>query len=130
MINNVTLVGRLTRDVELKTTQSGTIIANYTVAVNRNKEETDFINCVSFNKTAEVLNNYTSKGALVGVSGKIQVDQYEKDGQKRTAVKVNAFQVQLLEPKKETKKEEPKKEPKEKPQDFEEIDVKDSDLPF
>ena len=67
-MNKVLLIGRLTRDAELRYTPSGKAVASFTVAVQRNKEEADFINCVAWNKVAENLANYTSKGSLVGVS--------------------------------------------------------------
>ena len=125
-MNSVTLIGRLTKDVEVMTSQGGTVIANFTVAVNRNQEETDFIRCVAFNKTAEVLQNYTSKGSQIGVEGSIRVENFEdKEGNKRTAVKVSAYRIQLLEPKQE--KPQKKEEPKE---DFDEININSDDLPF
>lgn len=83
MINNVVLVGRLTRDVELRYTPSNQAVATFTLAVNRNfknqdgEREADFINCVMWRQQAENLANWTKKGALIGVTGRIQTRNYE-----------------------------------------------------
>jgi single-strand DNA-binding protein len=106
MINNVTLVGRITRDIELKKTQSNASVASFTLAVNRpfakdNETQADFISCVAWEKQAEVLNDYAHKGSLIGIVGRIQVRTYEADGTTRYATEVVAQSVQLLESKKE-----------------------------
>ena len=125
-MNSVHLIGRLTKDIEIVQTKSGTDIANFTLAVNRNKEETDFIRCVAFNKTAEVLNNYTSKGSQIGVEGSIRVENFEdKEGNKRTAVKVNAYRIELLDSKSDNK---PKQKPQE--QEMKDSDIDEDSLPF
>lgn len=89
MINNVVLVGRLTRDPELRTTGSGTSIATLTLAVDRQftkasgQREADFINCVIWRKAAENFCSFASKGRLVGIQGRIQTRNYDnKDGQR------------------------------------------------
>ena len=102
MINNVVLVGRLTRDPELRKTQQGTSVVSFTVAVNRrfNRDETDFINVVAWNQTADFLAKYGDKGALVGVEGRLQTRNYEdKDGKMVYVTEVVADNVQLLESK-------------------------------
>ena len=88
-MNKVEIVGRLTRDVEIRTTESGTVTARFSIAVSRrfkNVEgvyEADFINCVAFGKTAEFIEKYFSKGSMIGVTGRIQTGSYtNKDGQK------------------------------------------------
>ncbi|MBP2058906.1 single-strand DNA-binding protein [Lactobacillus colini] len=100
MINNVVLVGRLTRDPDLRSTGSGISVASFTLAVDRNysnkqgQREADFINCVIWRKGAEVFSNYTSKGSLVGIQGRLQTRTYEdKDGKTVyvTEVVVNDF---------------------------------------
>lgn len=84
MINNVVLIGRLTRDVELRYTPTNVAVATFTLAVNRNfknadgEREADFVNCVIWNKQAENLANWTKKGYLVGITGRIQTRSYEK----------------------------------------------------
>lgn len=106
MINRVVLVGRLTKDPEFRTTQSGIDVANFTLAVNRNftnaqgEREADFINVVVFRKQAENVNNYLSKGSLAGVDGRIQSRSYENNEGKRIFItEVVADSVQFLEPK-------------------------------
>lgn len=107
MINNLTLVGRLTKDPDLKYTGSGTAVATFTLAVNRNftnqsgEREADFINCVIWRKPAETLANYAKKGVLIGVTGRIQTRSYDnQQGQKVYVTEVIADNFQLLESKK------------------------------
>ena len=105
-MNKVILLGRLTKDIEVSTYGRGKdkgCYANYCVAVNRPKKkgaedsECDFINCVSFGKTAEFLEEYARKGARVLVEGTLQVDNYEdKNGDKRTSTKVLVNNVELI----------------------------------
>lgn len=107
MINNVVLVGRLTKDPDLRYTTSGTGVATFTLAVNRNftsadgTREADFINCVIWRKSAETLANYAKKGVLIGVTGRIQTRSYDnQQGQKVYVTEVIADNFQLLESKK------------------------------
>lgn len=106
MINRTILVGRLTKDPEFRTTQSGVSVTTFTLAVNRTftnaqgEKEADFINCVTFRKQAENVNNYLSKGSLAGVDGRLQSRSYENNEGKRIFVtEVVADSVQFLEPK-------------------------------
>ena len=105
MINNVTLVGRLTSDVEINTSSSGTKFCRFTLAVSRplsRDNNTDFISCVSFNKTAELMNTYLSKGSLIAVEGKITSSSYvNKEGRNITRQEVNVDRVVFLEKKKQ-----------------------------
>jgi len=106
-MNKIIIIGRLTRDPELRfAAGSGTAVVSFTVAVDRqfkNKDgqkETDFINCVQFGKGAENTANYTAKGSLVGVSGRIQTRNYEnKEGKKVYVTEVVADEVQFLDKK-------------------------------
>ena len=83
MINNVVLTGRLTKDVDLRYTSSGTAVGSFSIAVDRQfknqqgEKETDFINCVIWRKSAENFANFTRKGSLVGIQGRIQTRNYE-----------------------------------------------------
>ena len=92
MINNVVVVGRLTRSVDLRYTNNGTAYASFTLATDRDfknqngEKETDFINCVMWRKPAENLANYTKKGSLIGVEGRIQTRNYENEQGKRVYV--------------------------------------------
>ncbi|GCF92400.1 single-stranded DNA-binding protein [Enterococcus florum] len=104
MINNVVLVGRLTKDPDLRYTANGTGVATFTLAVNRNftnqsgNREADFINCVIWRKSAETLANYARKGTLLGVTGRIQTRNYEnQQGQRVYVTEVVAENFQLLE---------------------------------
>lgn len=99
MLNKVILIGRLTRDVELRYTAQGTAVAQFTLAVNRkfNKDEADFINIVVWRGLAENCANYLGKGRLAAVEGRLQVRNYEdKDGQKRWITEVVADDVRFL----------------------------------
>ncbi|MEK3993687.1 single-stranded DNA-binding protein [Psychrobacillus sp. FSL K6-2365] len=105
MINRVVLVGRLTKDVDLKYTPSGVAMARFTLAVNRTftnqqgEKEADFINCLVWRKQAENAANYLSKGSLCGVEGRIQTGNYEgQDGKRVYTTDVVADSVQYLEP--------------------------------
>ena len=106
MINRTILVGRLTRDPELRYTQGGTAVASFTLAVNRQftnsqgEREADFINCVIWRKAAENFVNFTNKGSLVGIDGRLQTRNYEnKQGQRVYVTEVVAENFSLLESK-------------------------------
>ncbi|MGJ8886250.1 single-stranded DNA-binding protein [Staphylococcus aureus] len=106
MLNRTVLVGRLTKDPELRNAPNGVNVATFTLAVNRTftnaqgEREADFINVVVFKKQAENVKNYLSKGSLAGVDGRLQTRNYEnKDGQRVFVTEVVADSVQFLEPK-------------------------------
>lgn len=105
MINRVVLVGRLTKDPELKYTQSGVAVTRFTLAVNRTftnqqgQREADFINCVTWRKQAENTANFLRKGSLTGIEGRIQTSSFDgKDGNRVFMTEVVADSVQFLEP--------------------------------
>lgn len=104
MINNVVVVGRLTRAVDLRYTSSGTAYASFTLATDRDfknqngEKETDFINCVMWRKPAENLANYTKKGSLIGIEGRIQTRNYDnQQGQRVYVTEVLAERFHFLE---------------------------------
>ncbi|EFW23516.1 single-stranded DNA-binding protein [Solobacterium moorei] len=108
MINRVVLVGRLTRDVEVRKTASGLSVATFTVACDRrmargqdgnNQQSADFISCVAWRQAADFLGSYARKGALVGVEGRIQTRNYDRDGQKVYVTEIVCDTVNLLESK-------------------------------
>ncbi|MCP1160748.1 single-stranded DNA-binding protein [Bacillus infantis] len=108
MINQVILVGRLTKSPELKITPGGTSVVNVTVAVNRQFKnqkgeiEADFVQCTLWEKTAENTAQYCQKGSLIGITGRIQTRNYENQEGKRVYVtEVMADSVRFLEPKRE-----------------------------
>ena len=108
-MNHVVLVGRLTRDVELKYLPgNGTPVAQFSIAVDREftgkdgKKETDFIDIQVWGKAAENCSNYIAKGSLVAIQGSIRIDTYQNQaGENRKATKINANRVQFLESKKD-----------------------------
>ncbi|MEE8808001.1 MAG: single-stranded DNA-binding protein [Lactimicrobium sp.] len=108
MINRVVLVGRLTKDVEVRKTTSGLSVAQFTVAVDRRmsrdnngQQSADFISCVAWRQSADFLGSYARKGNLIGVEGRIQTRNYDdKDGKKVYVTEVVCDNVQLLESRK------------------------------
>ena len=141
MKNTVLLIGRITKDIELRRTKSGNDVVQFNLAVNRdfkNTEgvyETDFINITTYNQTAKYLNEYATKGDLVGIKGRIQTGSYEKDGETKYTQTIIADKVSLLA---YSKKDEQKEEPvKEEINNFEDYgnsiameDISTDDLPF
>jgi single-strand DNA-binding protein len=96
MLNDITLLGRMTRDPELRRTGSGIAVANFTIAVERdhagpNKEkETDFIDCVAWRGTGEFISKYFPKGSLIAVKGRLEIRKWtDKDGNSRRSAEVN-----------------------------------------
>ena len=163
MINRVVLVGRLTKEPELRTTPSGAKVCQYTLAVNRTRKaegqpDADFINCVAWNKTAELMNQYLSKGALIGIEGRIQTRNYDDNsGRKVYVTEVICDSVAFLEPKRNVEEQvqksqpntyktqnqaytEPKAKPQEQPVQYagnltaqaemDMLDISNDDLPF
>ena len=108
-MNKVILVGRITKDPELRTLSSGSSVVNFTIAVNRpiaqqqdqNASNADFISCVIWNKQAENLAKYVKQGSLIGVEGRIQTRSYESNGTTRYITEVLCDNVQFLETKKD-----------------------------
>jgi single-strand DNA-binding protein len=136
MINNVTLIGRLTRDVELRHTPSNIAIAQFNVACNRNFKNTngeydaDFINCVMWREQAERFCNWTKKGMLVGITGRIQTRSYEgNDGKRVYVTEVVAENFQVLEKRDNTANQNSMTE--QMPSNYANpMDIDESDLPF
>ncbi|MBA7538858.1 Single-stranded DNA-binding protein [subsurface metagenome] len=102
-INQVVLIGRLTRDAELKYTNSGYAILKFSLAVNRGvkkdeswQEEASFFNAVIFGKRAESLAQYMLKGKQIGISGELKQDRWEQDGQSRSRVEIVVNNLQFL----------------------------------
>lgn len=100
-MNVIILTGRLTRDPELKFGQSGKAYSRFILAVDRpmQKGEADFINCVAFGKTAELIGEYLRKGRKAGVTGRLQMGKYEVNGEKRTSYDVVVDTIEFLESK-------------------------------
>ena len=109
MLNKIIVMGRFTADAELRSTQSGKNVTSFTLAVDRDfkgqdgARETDFINCVAWNGTADFVTRYFHKGSMAIVSGRLQTRKYEtQDGQKRTATEIVAENVYFGESKRDT----------------------------
>ena len=101
-MNQVNLIGRLTKDVELNLLQGGKAVAKFSIAINNGKDrDATFINCEAWDKTATVLQQYTSKGSQVALQGRIATNKYQaKDGREVTATFVSVSHVELLDSKK------------------------------
>ncbi len=102
-INRVFLVGRLTRDAELRFTTAGTPVAKFSIAVNRSKktgdqwdEEVNYFDIVLWGKTAEALSKYLIKGKQVAIDGELRQSRWEQDGQNRSRIEIHAANIQLL----------------------------------
>jgi single-strand DNA-binding protein len=143
MMNRTVLVGRLTKDPDLRYTPNGVATCSFTLAVNRNftnqqgERESDFINCVVWRKAAENVANYLKKGSLAGVDGRIQTRNYEgQDGKRVYVTEVLAESVQFLESKRENNQQQNKpntaqpKAPNDPFRNEGTIDLADDDLPF
>lgn len=142
MLNNVVLVGRLTKTPELRYTPNNQAVATFSLAVNRNfkgqdgKREADFINCVIWRQQAENLANWAKKGALIGITGRIQTRSYEnQQGQRVYVTEVVADTFQLLESRKDREggQSQGYNQPdfsQQAPMNANPMDISDDDLPF
>lgn len=137
-LNNVTLLGRICNDIELRTTTTGKEVAAFCIAVDRSfakageQRQTDFINIVAWGSTAKFIKDYFSKGSMIAIQGSIQTRSYEdKNGNKRTAFEVIAREVSFCGDKKESNPAQTTATPNINVavDDYEEIDT-DEDLPF
>lgn len=106
MLNRAVLIGRLTKDPELRYSPNGVAVSNFTLAIDRRfknaqgEKETDFIPCIAFKQLAELCANYLAKGKLASVDGRIQIRTYnDKEGQKRWVTEIVAENVAFLSPK-------------------------------
>ena len=134
-MNKVSLIGRVTKDIEVRYTPSEKAYVNFTLAVPRrtSEDETDFISCTAWSKTAEIMGKYVSKGDRIGASGRIQVRNYEnQEGKKVYVTEVIIEEFDFIEQKKEkvtTDAPRPLRQPEKKTSDgF--IEVDDDELPF
>ena len=142
MLNSICLVGRLTKNAELKYVNDSMAVATFTLAVNRNfkgqdgKREADFINCVIWRQQAENLANWAKKGALIGITGRIQTRSYEnQQGQRVYVTEVVADSFQLLESRKDREggQSQGYSQPdfgRQAPMNANPMDISDDDLPF
>ena len=105
MMNKIILIGRMTKNAEVRYTQSNKAVAQFSLAVNRpGKKETDFINIIAWDKLGEIVQKYTHKGSLIAVEGRLQTRTYEdNNGNKKYITEVVANNINLLEPKNKQK---------------------------
>lgn len=122
-MNQVWLIGRVTRELDIRRTQEGKPIVSFSLAVDRKKKDAgaDFPNCVAFGKVAELMEQYVSKGNQIAVIGRLQTRTFESKGQKYFTTEVVIDEVRFLEKKKDS--------PKEAPRDFEFVPGNET-LPF
>lgn len=131
MLNKCFLLGRLTKDPEIRRTNGGTAVTSFTLAVDRDfktngEKDTDFIEVVAWRNTAEFVSKYFSKGRMAIVEGRLQIrDWTDKNGNKRRTAEVVADNVYFGDSKKDSKE-----EPEYKQADFAEISEEDGELPF
>ena len=133
-MNNFTGIGRIVNNLELRSTNNGNSVCQFTIAINEgygDKERTDFIDCVAWNKRAEMICKYCDKGVKVAIVGKLQTDSYEKDGKKIKTTKVLVNEITFIEKIKSTNNE-PKEEIKEEIDPFKEFaeETENLELPF
>lgn len=107
-MNVFAFAGNITRDIELKTTQGGKKVASFGIAINEGKDKTTFLNCVAWEKTAELLSEYCKKGDRLSGSGRIDIRSYDKDGEKKYVTEVIVMQFDF--PPKSTTEEKAKPE--------------------
>lgn len=134
-MNRVCLIGRLTKDPELRESESGKKQTTFSLAVNRPKEGADFINCVAWNKTAELISQYIKKGRELGIEGRIQTGSYEdREGNKRFTTNVVVENITFIGNKEQASASEKVETKTEEPDPFEdfadEVELTDDDLPF
>lgn len=104
-MNKYIAIGNLTKDNELRMTQSGTQLLKNTLAIRRDKDNTDFINFTAFGKTAELLSKYTNKGSKILIEGEIRTGKYEKDGKTTYTSEVVVHNIEFLDSKKQETRE-------------------------
>ena len=131
-MNRICLIGRLTKKPELKENESGIKQTTFTLAVNRRNEGTDFINCVAWNKLAEIIEKYLDKGRELGIEGRLQINHYEdREGNKKQSTSVIVDNITFIGNKSndaDAVDKEVKKDPFEEFSD--EVILTDDDLPF
>ena len=133
-MNKIIIMGRVTKDIELKTTENGNSVSTFSVAVDRDftpkgqEKKTDFINCVAWRNTAEFVSKYFHKGSMIALEGSLQSRGYtDKEGKNRTVFEVVADKVHFCGSKQNNGNQ---SNPAYSADDFEEIDIDSENLPF
>lgn len=126
-MNRICLSGRLTKDLELRCTGTGKDVVSYTLAVRRDKDNTDFINCSTFGEMAKVMDKYCHKGDMLGIEGRLIISKYDKDGETKYNYNVISDRVDFLQTKKE---ENDVEQSTQESINKDEVILTDDDLPF
>lgn len=127
-MNSVSLIGNITKDIEVRMTTTGKKVCAFTLAVRRDAKETDFINCVAWEGTCDILERYVKKGDKVGANGRLQVRSYEnQNGQKVYVSEVIVNQIHLIEKKEKAEQQQPQQQ-EIKPSRY--IEIEPDELPF
>lgn len=133
MINSVVLMGRLTRNPELKQTDKGTLVCSFSVAVDNGygeNKKTDFINCVAWNKTAEFVSKYFTKGQMIALAGRISTRTWDDNGTTRYATEVSVREVEFCGSKADGQSNTADASPLPSPDGFAPMGADDDSLPF
>lgn len=134
--NKVILIGRLTKDIEVRNTESGKSVASFSIAVNRpyNKEhdhpEADFFNCVAWEQRAEFIAKWFAKGDEIRIAGRLQTRKWEKDGEKRSVTEIVVEEVEFGQKKRDGQNLERPMQASTKPTQKSTVDDESDDLPF
>lgn len=136
-MNKCIFIGRITKDIEVKTTQSQKEVCSFTIAVDRKfksangERQADFINCTAWEQRAHLLGEYFHKGSKIGIVGSLQTRKYEdKDGNKRDAVEILVDEIEFIDSKKDDRAEAPKAPPIPEPAFNPAMDDSSTALPF
>lgn len=135
-MNSINLIGNISTDIDLRATPTGKFVVKFNIAVNNpyKRDKTSFIPVEIWGKNSENTSNFCHKGSKVGITGYLEIDQYEKDGQKRSFTKVIADRIDFLDGKKDSQQQGTPNFAKKDDDPFsgygQPVDIRDSDLPF
>lgn len=130
-MNRIQLIGRITRDLELRSTATGKYVTEFTLAIRRDENKTDFIPCTVWNNYASTLCKYCQKGDMIAVEGRLESNNYEtKDGEKRTKYSVLVDKLEFLVLKKVKQQEKTEEESDMFEDNLNDMVLEDDDLPF
>ena len=129
-MNHVTLIGNLTKDIDLRSTINGTHVARFNIAVRRDDKTTDFPTCVAWGKTADLLEKYCHKGSKIGIEGRVETSMYQKDGKNVYKTEINVSSIEFLNSKTNNSQNQETADIGLEMDDIETPLIDDNDLPF
>ena len=129
-MNHVTLIGNLTKDIDLRSTINGTHVARFNIAVRRDDKTTDFPTCVAWGKTADLLEKYCRKGSKIGIEGRVETSMYQKDGKNVYKTEINVSSIEFLNSKSNNSQNQETANMGVEMDDIETPLIDDNDLPF